>query len=281
MLKMYKRGIRFFHTIRFQNTNVKRCHEKYTFLQHLRNNSQISENVLIIAHGAKHAILTTTHNPANQYEVYIASDDCDAFCNDFVFAISCLTASEFGQSCIDSGAIAYLGYQVEIGNLFNPGISDNNLIPKRIRISVSTIIKRIFVSELAECFEHFLLNPVSVEVLKERFSFALEKKISELTETSLEEIQSKYNIKIYERHYKQYFVTLVLETLALIENINSKLICIGDSQFISPTFVSAYYRAGMDKDTIISSLEKNLLFQKLDERYKTIIQQRIEDGSNV
>ena len=237
LLCMKKRGIRFFSKMRFVNADVQKYHERNSFLAHLRNNKQETENVIVIAHGWNDAILTTTSDPMKQYKVYISAEEASAFYNDFVFAVSCLTANEFGQKCIDSGTRVYLGYQIEIGNLFNASLSAASQVPKRIEIAINTIVKHIFVESLSEAYEDFLTNTVSVNSLREYFSFLLEKKISTLLDLDLDSLYSDYGIKIISRHYEKYITTLVLRVLSDLNDILPKLVCLGDGSYISSTYI--------------------------------------------
>ena len=256
LLCMKKRGIRFFSKMRFINTEVQKFHERNSFLTHLRNNKQESENVMVIAHGNNDAILTTTRNPMHQYTTYISIKEASAFYNDFVFAVSCLTANEFGQKCIDSGTRAYLGYQIEIGHLFNASLSVASRVPKRIEIAVNTIVKHIFVKSLSEAYEDFLTNPVSVNSFREYFSFLLEKRISNLLDVDLDSIYSDFGIKIISRHYEKYITTIVLCVLSNLNDVLSRLICLGDGSYISPTFIK-YYLKQMSVDETIDVLTNN------------------------
>lgn len=256
LLCMKKRGIRFFSKIRFINTEVQKYHERDSFLIHLRNNKQEAENVMVIAHGSNKAILTTTRIPMPQYITYITVKDVDAFCNDFVFAVSCLTANEFGKKCVECGTRAYLGYQIEIGPFFNASLSETSQVPKRIETAINTIVKHIFVESLAEAYEDFLSNPVSVNSLREYFSFLLEKRISTLLDINLDSIYTNYGIRIISRHYEKYITTIVLCVLSNLNDVLSKLICLGDGSYISPTFIK-YYLKRMNVDQLIDLLKKN------------------------
>ena len=154
------------------------------------------------------------------YKIYISKTETHVFQNDFVFAVSCLTAHEFGQKCIDNGAISYLGYQVELGPLFSSYSTSITNLPKRVSTALDTIIKHIFVQSLSVAFQEFLCNPISVSTLKELFSYLIERRISELLTLNAEQIYSKYNIKICERDYNNYVVALVLRVLSHLNEIS-------------------------------------------------------------
>lgn len=183
--------------------------------------------------------------------------------NDFVFAVSCLTANEFGKCCVEKGSIAYLGYQVEIGCLFTSDPSPQSNVPDSIITAVNTLVKHIFIAELSKAYEEFLKTPISVRVLKERFAFAFEKRLAELLDMSTEQVYNKYSVKISERHYTAYAVKMILNVLAVLDDILPKLICIGDENYISSSYIRFRKEAGFSSNEISEELEANPYFQKL------------------
>lgn len=274
LLCMKKKGIRFFRKIRFPTTNVVRFNAKENFLGLLRSRSNEYDNVLIMAHGANHAILTTSTDLHMPYVAYIGKQDADALKNNFVFAVSCLTANQFGKSCVEKGSIAYLGYQVEIGCLFASDPGPQSKVPGSVTTAVNTLVKHIFIQELSKAYEEFLKTPISVCVLKERFAFAFEKELAELSDMSAEQVYSKYSVKISNCHYKAYAVKMILGVLAVLDDILPKLICIGDENYISSSFIKYRRLSGISPAEISEELEANPYFQKLaHDEYKRYLRQ--------
>lgn len=274
LLCMKKRGIHFFRKIRFPTTNVVRFNAKENFLGLLRSRSNEYDNVLIMAHGANHAILTTSTDLRMPYVAYIGKEDADALKNDFVFAVSCLTANEFGKFCVEKGSIAYLGYQVEIGCLFASDPGPQSKVPGSVTTAVNTLVKHIFIQELSKAYEEFLRTPISVCVLREQFAFAFEKKLAELSDMSAEQVYSKYSVKISNCHYKAYVVKMILGVLAVLDDILPKLICIGDENYISSSFIRYRRASGISPVEISEELEANPYFQKLaHDEYKRYLRQ--------
>lgn len=260
LLCMKKRGIRFFKKIKFPTTQVVRFHAKSNFLGLLRTRRDEYDNVLIMAHGSNKAILTTTTDLHRRYTPYIDQKDADAFKNDFVFAVSCLTANEFGKYCVDKGSIAYLGYQVELGCLFS---SDPDNVPGSVITAINTLVKHIFVEELSKAYEDFLQSPINVCVLKERFAFFFEKRLAELSDMSVEQVYDRYSIKISDRHYKAYAVRMILDILSMLDDILPRLICIGDENYISSSYIRFRKEAGYSSAEISDELEENPYFKNL------------------
>lgn len=276
LLCMKKRGIRFFSSIKFPNTIVMRFHKKDNFLGLLRRRMEEFDNVLLMAHGSSKGILITTNNPNHQYTVYISIEESCVFKNDFVFAVSCSTVNEFGQSCVDKGAIAYLGYQVEIGGLFSSYSEQNFNIPKRINTAIDTIIKRIFIEELSYSYERFLREPISVQLLKEIFSFSIEKRISHLLNMSPEQIFNSFKVPISERDYKKYVVGIVLNALSYLDEVSQRLICIGDGNYISASYFVYRKQEGVNSSDLLNELETNQFFIALQhEPYKAYLRNLI------
>lgn len=276
LLCMKKRGIRFFSSIKFPNTIVVKFHKKDNFLGLLHRRKEEFDNILLMAHGSSKGILTTTHDLNQQYTIYISIEESYVFKNNFVFAVSCSTANEFGQSCVDKGAIAYLGYQVEIGGLFSTYSEQNFNIPKRVSTAIDTIIKSIFIEELSYSYEKFLREPISVQLLKEIFSFSIEKRISHLLNMSPEQIHISFNVKISERDYEKYVAGIVLNVLSYLDEVSRRLICIGDSNYISASYFVYRKQEGVNSSDLLSELETNKFFVELQhEPYKAYLRNLI------
>lgn len=274
LLCMKKKGIRFFGSIRFPNTSVARFYEKTGFMGMLRKRRSNYDNVLIMAHGWNDCILTTTRDPRHPYRKYIGCDDVGAFENDFVFAVSCLTANTFGGKCIERGSIAYLGYQVEIGYLFSADPGLESCVPGSVITNVNTLIKHVFIESLSKSYEDFLQNPMSVKLLRMRFSFEVEKRLSMILEMMPKEIHEKYNIKINERHYAAYATNLILKTIENLNEILPRLVCVGDENYISSTFVRFRKEEGMSGEEILRELESNQSFVDLQHaQYKSYLRE--------
>lgn len=281
MLVMKKRGIRFFSKIKFNNTQIKRYYGKKGFIPYVASRREKNDNILLMAHGWKDSILTTTTDPSRPYDIYISSEETSIFQNDFVFAISCLTALEFGGECVKNGAIAYLGYQVEIGRLFNCYTTSITNMPKRISNAVDIIMKRIFIQSLAKAYEEFLCHPRSVKVLRERFSYLLERSVVDLTLLTNEQIYEMYGVKILERHYQKYMVAIMLRTLSELKETTMRLVCIGESNYISPTFIRHYYLTGYSKEEMLSKLYDNESYRMLNDEYKKKLNESITEGEKL
>lgn len=277
MLYLKKRGIRFFRNIKFKNTKVRHIFNKEDFFNILNSRINEFDNVIIIAHGAPNGILTTTNNPNHQYRTYISLDETKNFHNDFVFAISCSTANEFGQHCIADGAIAYLGYLVEIGGLFSSFSKNANNVPKRINTDVDTIIKHIFCEEVCSNYERFLREPISVQVLKEMFSYNLEKRVSSLLDKNPLQIYEEYNILIPKDYYQKYFVKIVLQVLSILDEVINRLVCLGDCNYISASYLSYRKTSGISSQKMREELEQNTFYKKIkSDLYKAYLYKLIE-----
>lgn len=276
LLCMKKSGIRFFKNIKFPNTKVTRFHAKKNFMGLLRARTRNFDNVLLMAHGSTNGILTTTLDPSHRYTTYISMEEASVFKNDFVFAVSCLTANEFGQRCVNEGAIAYLGYQVEIGCLFSSYSNDYTNVPKRINTAVDTIIKHIFIEELSRAYERFLRKPISVQVLKETFSFLLEKRIAQLLHMNVDQIYEEHNIKITKRDYQKYVVEIILRVLTYLDDIIQRLVCIGDSNYISSSYITYQKLDGVTSEMLSNELKHNRFFIALKhDAYKNFLRDEV------
>lgn len=246
-LCMKKRGIRFFAKIpkEFEDTEVSSNYKSYTtkerFLAELARREKEYDMVLITAHGAENKIIVPItqfdtyrqehpERSNNNYRTYISLEDARFFKNNFVFAVSCLTAQEFGPAVVENGVIAYLGYDVIIENLFN--VSDV-CMSSRVRELYETVVKRIFVKELVQAVTRFLNDMQNVLMLKQWFAFQLEKRLIEFFSMTAEEIYATYGIGINKDIWNRNRQKLQIQQLNFLGEINRHLIIIGDPKYIS------------------------------------------------
>lgn len=246
-LCMKKRGIRFFANIpeAFKKTTVSSSYKSYTnkegFLSELAKRENEYDMILITAHGAENKIIVpiTQYDPYRQehpersdakYRTYISLDDTRFFKNDFVFAVSCLTAQEFGPVAVENGAIAYLGYDVIIENLFNV---NGICMSSRVRDLYEKVVKIIFVEELVRAVTIFLSDMQNVLMLKQLFAFRLEKRLIEFFSMSADDVYDIYRIGIDKDIWKKNRQKLQIQQLNFLGEINQHLIIIGDPQYIS------------------------------------------------
>lgn len=278
LLCMKKRGIRFFAKVKFHNTKVVKYHTNTSFLAHVRSRETEYDNILFMAHGAEDSIITPVFR-TQKFIRYISEDEADAFKNDFVFAVSCSTAVKFGKKCVESGAIAYLGYEVQFSDLFSCTNDLNRTFPRRVRKSLDVVIKHIFINALTTAYEEFLRNPISVNVLRERFSFLLEQNIAELSDLSADELHAKYRVRISEHALQKYLVYLVPMTLSTLDEILPRLVCIGDANYISPTFIEYQMIQGKDTACILRELISNDAFNSIqNQEYRTYVLQKLQEA---
>lgn len=280
LLCMKKRGIRFFAKIKFPNTEVIKYHTKSLFLAHVSSRECEYDNILFMAHGTEDSIITPIFR-TQKYIRYITEAEANVFKNDFIFAVSCSTAKQFGRKCVQEGAIAYLGYEVQFGGLFSCTNQDNRTFPKHVRKSVDVIVKHIFISALSSAYEEFLRNPISVKVLRERFAFLLEQSIAELSDMTADELHEQYHVRITDHEFNKYFVCLVSMTLSSLDEILPCLVCLGDDNYISPTFIKYQIEQGKTRTSLAHELLSNASFQLIQNQdFRTHLLSKLrEDGT--
>lgn len=281
LLCMKKRGIRFFGRIKFPNTDIVRYYTKGEFLSHVRSRKFEYDNVLFMAHGAEDSIIIPVFR-LQKYIRYITEEEADAFKNDFVFAVSCSTAKQFGRKCVEKGSIAYLGYEVQLGSLFSCTNENNRTFPKHVRKSIDLIVKHIFINALSSAYEEFLRNPISVKVLRERYAFLLEQSIAELSDMTVDELHMRYNVRISDHEFNKYFVYLASMTLSYLDEILPCLVCLGDENYISPTFIKYQMEQGKDRDSLSQELQENTSFQKIqNQQFRTYLLSKLQEKQTV
>lgn len=281
LLCMKKRGIRFFGKIKFLNTDVVRYYTRTGFLAHVRSRECEYDNILFMAHGAEDSIITPVFR-AQKFIRYITEEEADAFKNDFVFAVSCSTAKQFGPKCVEEGAIAYLGFEVQFSSLLACTNENNRSFPKHVRKGMDLIVKRIFIHALSSAYEDFLRNPISVKVLRERFAFLLEQSIAELSDMTVGELHTRYDVRITEQEYNKFFVYLVSMTLSSLDEILPSLVCLGEENYISPTFIKYQIEQGKSVANLTQRLTENASFQKIENsEFRTYMISKLQENRDV
>ncbi len=260
-LYMKKQGIRFFAKIpkklngKLSGESYQYYYKKESFLAELARREDEYDMILITAHGAENSIIIpiTQHDPYRQeypersdhrYRTYISARETYFFKNDFVFAVSCLTAKELGPEVVKNGVIAYLGYDVIIQNLFD--VSDV-CMSSRVRNLYTIAVKRIFVEELVLAITHFLEDMQNVLTLKQWFAFHLEKSLINFFQMSADEIYAVYGLKIDDGVWKKNRQKLQVQQLNFLDEINKHLTIVGDSKYIS--LYGIENRDGIDEET--------------------------------
>lgn len=266
LLCMKKRGIRFLSKMKFEQIESVKFGKKDKFFSLLRSRPNEYDNVMIMAHGSKKCILTTTHDLNIPYEKYIDLDETKVFVNNFIFAISCETALEFGEECIKNGAITYVGYIIQIGQLFT---TSSKNIPTRISDTFDTIIKRIFVEELSKSYEQFIQKMISAEVLKQLFSFLVEKRLCSLLDSSPKDIFLEYGLRISDVDYGKYAAAIIMKILSFFDEMSRHLIIIGERNYFSDNCINRMIENGDSRDDILRKVESNIHYQRLlNQSYK-------------
>lgn len=275
-----KRGVRFFAPIQGlmkSQLNTDKYFmflKKETFLRKLLINQSEYDVVLVTAHGAEDSIiiprkLSDCINHSTQYQRYIRIEDTDKFYNDFVFAVACSTAMEFGPKAVENGALSYLGYEVIIEQLFK--VTDLK-ISKKVRNAYETIAKHIFVSELTKSFSRFINEFQTVSMLKQSFALNLEKQLINLFKMDNDEILLNFNYGIDKHVWEKERPKLKMIQLDFLNTINSHLVIVGD-----PTYIPMI---ALDDAKAFSDNSKNRIVNAkfADEKYQKVFLSKVDDA---
>ena len=229
-----KAGVRFFKRIskslpsKLNATPYQGCKLKKDFM--LRQREMDKDFVLITTHGSPGYLLLPTPRGENAYKPYIAAEDLQGIQNDIVFAFSCETVLNFGKKLIDRGALAYIGYDIQLPQTFT--ITGEWNIPRRLRKSVEMILKKILSENIAICVAKAINDSMTVQELASYFSFCLEKEIISFFDLLPDEVAERYNIVVDRRLWDAYSPILQIKQLEVIQDVNTHLKCLGDPQCI-------------------------------------------------
>lgn len=209
--------------------------EKNSFLGRLNRNRDEYDVAVITAHGSDDAILMPRPIAEREYHhsdyiKIMEVEDTEKFRNDFVCAVACSTALEFGRKAIENGTLAYMGYEIIIQPLFQ--VSDRG-ISKKVRETCEMAIKKAFTEEFADAFQHFIKDFQSVKMFRQNFSFKLEKRIIRFFKMSADEIYKVYGYKVDEGIWRKNRPRVQLLQLNFLKEVNRHLVCLGDEEYIS------------------------------------------------
>lgn len=272
-LCMKKSGIRFFNKIKFSKIKCIKLHLKHPFLCILKRRKSEYDIVLIMAHGASGCILTTSRDLHQRYVTYIDKSETTDFINDFVFAVSCDTANEFGKESIKNGAIAYLGYQIKIAKLF---CTKGPNIPSRISSAFDTIIKHIFIEEISANIEAFVTEITTVKLLRDKLSFDIERRLYNLQEMNSQQIHELYGVKIDDKQLKKYMGPIMVKQLEFVDEVNRHFVCLGDGNYFYHGFITECLNRGQDRTSILERMCANEAYSSIDNvSYKEYLKNKI------
>ena len=209
--------------------------EKPEFLSRLMKNRDEYDVAVITAHGSEDAILmpwpeAERERHRSAYQKIMDIKDTEKFRNDFVCAIACSTALEFGPRAIENGTLAYLGYEIVIQPLFQ--VSDLG-ISKKVRETCEMVMKKAFVEEFADAFQCFIREFQSVKVFRQNFSFRLEKRLIRFFRMGVDEIFEAYGCRVDEGTWRKNRPMVQLLQLNFLKEVNRHLVCLGDEGYIS------------------------------------------------
>lgn len=251
-----KRGVRFYSKVKsiLQNSlhevNYEYFTDKESFFAELGREENEYDIVLIFAHGAEDSIIiprpywdALNHN--TQYQRYIHIEDTKKLIRDFVFSVACYTAMEFGPKAIENGALSYLGYDISIERIF---YVEDLKISKKIRRFYELQIKKIFVEELTKSISMFIYEFHSVSMLKQNFSFRLEKRLIHLFNMTVQEIKKEYNYGIDESVWNKDKPKIKMLQLNFLNELSQHMIICGDPNYIS--IIGFSQGKKLDKDLI-------------------------------
>ena len=92
----------------------------------------------------------------------------------------------------------------------------------------------------------------------------------------------RYNVRISDHEFNKYFVYLASMTLSYLDEILPCLVCLGDENYISPTFIKYQMEQGKDRDSLSQELQENTSFQKIqNQQFRTYLLSKLQEKQTV
>lgn len=274
-----ERGIRFFRVARrylqelYKDENsisdskniYLNFHSSTDFLVELRNRLKYPDIILIMAHGWTDSILKT--KPMG-YERDITIDKSRLFANDFVFALSCYTAEEFGNAAINNKAITYIGFNDSIESFFEVNGSEYKKLSKKFEI----VIKKIYMTCFLMEFKNFIMKCYTAKEFYDFLSIRIDTEITKLIKIPFADFNELFGIKISEKHTEKARKLIKLNIIGKIDEINSRMRLLGEENYVPWFFLSS-----QNEDKLIEVLEKVSSISENNNNYKYFIKALIHD----
>ena len=240
VLQFYKKS----NGIRFYNSELKRlkksvhadtyisCSDSRRFLDILNNRLDNYDVVIIVAHGSKNSILAVQPEFKRANGLYIHDigiESVSAFKNDFVLAVACYTAKQFGPRAIDEGALAYLGYDESIEPLYKINIKKN--VSFKVKELYETEIKKVFSEEICSAFVAFVGELQTAEELRANIQFRINKRIRAIFRLTQNELVKKYGWR-QAKKIRKYRPIIEMTQIEVLKKLESQLVLLGDPNYI-------------------------------------------------
>lgn len=260
-----KRGARYLRKTRkmfrldfYSNENLGYInhYDSEQYVKELKSRSDSLDIVIITAHGSKSSII----EPLRQIErgknnslwtKVITAEDSQLFIRKFVAALSCLTANVLGNEAVESGAIAYLGFNEEISKTLRIEHVKNDESYEKYSKKILSLSRKIVVKSFYDAIKNFIMNCYTAKRLKEDFSYNIEENIAELYQMNRKSINEKYGIyfKVKEELFlKDTLITMGSKAKRLIESIE----LLGEKYYIP-----FYFLDKLDEDKLFKILKDN------------------------
>ncbi|WP_139490247.1 hypothetical protein [Brevibacillus dissolubilis] len=225
-------------------------------------NSRISypDVVLITAHGTDDAILGVRQGKLIKA---MRLHQTRLFKNNFVLAVSCLTAKEFGKKAIEEAAQVYIGFDDYIQSDFKFGSSLN----QKFNDILEKIFKKIYQLSLNRAFSSFIKKSLTARELTMLIELNFKKLVRELQRMDIKNIRTVYSVQLTEKLEDELRAVIKLQFIAKYNTLQKKISLLGD-----PYYVPWYYINYLNKEELQVLLEKINNMDEKNNYYKYFVE---------
>lgn len=242
-------------------------HKQFISKLHLRR--KLPDVAIITAHGGHNSILKATRY--ENYEKVIDLSQTTLFQNDFVFALSCSTAKNFGPSSIQNNAFTYIGFDDYIGQVFQ--IKSDKY--KRLYRNITLMIRNIYMNSFTLEFSKFLKECMTADEFIQSFSYRINFEILKLYKMPIDDMNKKYNVKFLDKDDKVIKQTIKLELISKFDYFSKKMKVLGEENYIPWFFIK-----DQTSEKLHEVLIKSDKIDKKNNRYKIFLQSEIYKALN-
>lgn len=214
-----------------KETIYKPISEINDFLGFLNSRLTYPDVVLITAHGTNNAILRLRKGTLVKA---MRLHQTRLFKHNFVFAISCGTATEFGSKAIDEAAQVYIGFDDEIQSDFKFDNGSNN----KFNLILESVFKEIYQTSVNEAFEIFIKKCLTAKEFCMHMDLIFKRQVRKTLRMGIKELRTIYSAPITDKYVSELKAIIKLQFLAKFDSLRGKITLLGDEQFVPWYFIN-------------------------------------------
>jgi hypothetical protein len=211
------------------------CKDINDFIQTLNSRLTSPDIVIITSHGSDDSLLSLRRGRMIRV---MRKSQTRFFKHNFIVAIACQTANEFGPEAIRESAQTYVGFNDFIQCDFEFDSSKNG----KLNSILEVIFKKVYQDSFNHSLEKFIKQCWTSNEFVQNWEIDFKRKVRQTGKMNLEEIRTEYSVPVTEKYEEQIKTLIKLEFISKYNTLNEKLVLLGD-----PNYIPWYYIYNLDE----------------------------------